>query len=224
MVMSVRMQKVAIVVLSGAVLVMAGLVLYNFVTPRSETETPRTAAERQILDARLAVKQAPGSLKGRLELAAALAAAGNYRAALDQTERALVINPKAAEGARIKGAIYAKMGETGQAVVWLKKAAASRNQMAEFYAGVYAELGKVYEDSGRAGLAIKAYRDALRYLPMTADIYKDLGRLYEQAGRLEDARRAFNSAYSFDTEDLSSLEAVKRLDRQLRQNQKSGGR
>jgi tetratricopeptide (TPR) repeat protein len=204
-----------------AISVMGVLVAVSLFSAPSEEDTPRTALERMLFDAELAVKQAPGSFNARVDLATALATGGSYKAALDQLDQAQKIEPGHPDISKLQGAIYAQMGDRVEAVKALKKAAASEGQLGDYYAEVYADLAQVYEDAKDYKSAIKAYERGLDYSPISTVFYQGLGRAYEKTGDLEEAKKAFELAYQMDTHDEDSLAEVKRLEKALsKQNDK----
>jgi tetratricopeptide (TPR) repeat protein len=210
-----RLQGLIVGLLVVGVAAMGILVATSLFASRSEEQTPRTALERMIFDAELAVRQAPGSLAPRVDLAMALATGGNYGKALEQLDVADKIEPSNPEVLKLRGSIYAKMGDRAQAVKWLKKAAESENMLAEYYAEIYADIADVYEGAKDYKSAIKAYETALRYSPISTTFYLGLGRVYEKSGKLEEAKEAYETSYRMDTQDDEALAAVKRIEKEL---------
>lgn len=220
---SVRIYKFMIAGLVLAIMLAAWLVIGGLFASTPEDATPRTAVERLITDAALAAKRSPDSIKARLNLVRALATAGNYSEALAQARQAEKLDAGDAELAMLRGSIYARLGDTNQAEKWLKKAAKQKEQLGDFYAQVYTDLAKVYEDEGRLDEALRAYDRVLEYTPISATAYQSKARIYELKGKTEEALNAYKTAYEYDTQDKVSLKAIERLSRKLPKARTAGG-
>lgn len=212
---SVRFYRYAIGLLALAILVAAWSVVGSLFSAPRDDATPRTAAERLIMDAAAAAKRAPDSVDARLNLVKALAASGNYGDALVQARFAEKLDSKNVQLAMLRGSIYAKMGNTEEALKWLKKAAAAKDELADFYAQVHTDMAQVYEDAGRLDQALKAYRKVLGYAPISASAYQNIGRIQEKKGSVEAALEAYRTAYRFDSQDRTVAESIERLNQAL---------
>jgi tetratricopeptide (TPR) repeat protein len=213
--------KFGIALLIVAILVATGAVFKSLFSARSETSTPRTAVERLLYDATLAVKYNPNSVEARISLASALAESGNYKAALEQGEFVEKLDPKNADLALLRGTIYSHMGRQNQAIKYLKDAAADKDQLVDFYSQVYTELAASYEDINQLKEAVKANQEALRYFPVSETNYENLGRLYEKLGQASYALDSYQSALTFDAKNETCLQGVERLKEKVAQEKKA---
>ena len=216
--------KIAILTLIIAIFGALGLLVVNLYTPIPETATPRTATERLIFDAMLAVKTAPDSVDARLNLVSAMAGAGNHGEALKQVKVVEKMDPENTRLALLKGAIYRELGDSEEAIKWYKQAVSDEDQLSDFYVQAYTDLAEIYEDLGRYKKAIDANDSAIKYFPVSAPHFQNLGRLYEKMGQTQEALDAYVAASSFDTKDLGTIEAIKRLKAKLAKKKESKGK
>jgi tetratricopeptide (TPR) repeat protein len=183
------------------------LVRAIFFQPR----TPRTAAEKAIFDAELAVRKDPRDAKARADLGVAYAMAGNYNKGVTELNTSLRLNPKLANTYYVLGIVHRLRGDLGDAAKYLERAVAFEEQFSDFYSKTYYELGKVYFSQKKYRKAVTAFEEARSNAPMAGDILFDLGRAYEKIGEKESAIDAYWRGLQYDSQDKSGVAALKRL-------------
>jgi len=99
----------------------------------------------------------PGNEKAMLGKASTYRRMGRYRAALSVVEALLKKNVKNALGWNLKGAILHKLGETGDAMSALKRAAALDRTLPQ----AWNNMGNIYFQRGEYGRALESYNKAM---------------------------------------------------------------
>ncbi len=136
----------------------------------------------------------------RMNLGAALSAAGkNTDATADLTE-AVRLRPQSAAARSELGRLLAKQGKIDDALVQLKTAEA----LSPDDATVHFRLATVLADSGRQSEAAPEFLETVRLDPANADAYYNLGIVRFSRGRFEDAASDFASAVKLNPDDPSA--------------------
>jgi tetratricopeptide (TPR) repeat protein len=197
-----------------AIVIVAGLLVKT--TVFDKRETPRTAAERAIMDAEAEVAKAPRSAEARFDLGNAYAMAGRYSAALRELRMATQLKPKFPKPYFSMGVIYKEEGNLEMAIKYLKKTTTLKGEYAEFYAQTYYELGQAYFAQKKYNAAIDAYEKAVGYAPMASDIRYDLAGTYEKAGLKKEALDEYDIVLQYDPQNKNAKKAYERLDAELK--------
>ena len=197
-----------IAVLLIAILVTTGLLVRAVLF---QARTPRTAAERAIFDAEVAVKKDPRKAEARADLGVAYAMSGNYNKAIRELNVALRLDPKRARTYYVLGLVYRLKGDLPNAVRYLERSVSFEEEYADFYSKSYYELGHVYFEQKKYAKAVKAFEQSKANAPMAGDVLFDLAQAYEKIGRKEDAIDAYWGSLEYDPENKSAIEALRHL-------------
>ncbi|MCL4499915.1 MAG: hypothetical protein M1335_06720, partial [Chloroflexi bacterium] len=134
--------RYVVAVMVVAILVVGGLIVRQiFFTP--ENTTPRTAAERTLMDAEETVKANPRDAKARAELARAYILIGRYNDAIDQAKIGIKLDPKNAQAFYYLGLADKNKGDNAEAMKNFTEAAKIQGTMADFKSDVYYQMGEV---------------------------------------------------------------------------------
>lgn len=146
---------------------------------------------------RQAVKADPQNVDTRLELAEALLANGQERAARNELTHLLKLRPNHAEALSRLAELYLGMGEWHQVENLLRRALhlepdneALQQQMAYFLR----QQGQRLHGEGHLAAARRAFEEGTHYLPDDYSLYIDLGRVDLDSERPEAAREDFERA------------------------------
>lgn len=194
----------AVILLLIMIFVLVGLIVRQvFFTPA----VPRTEVERDLIDAQAAVKRSPSNPLAHYDLGLAYAQLGQDTNAMDSFGQALKLDKKLAEAHYQIGQIYINRKDEAKAIASYKKTieinpkfAFAHYQLAslafekkkyeeaaEYYqktveansilADPYYYLGVCYEKMGKKDLAVKQYKEALKYIPEMTDAKNAVKRL-----------------------------------------------
>jgi tetratricopeptide (TPR) repeat protein len=199
-----------VAVLYLVTIVFAVFIVVSFVNRYGDT-TPRTAAERAIMDATAAIKAEPRNAEARIALAKAYMGTGRTEEARRVLRAAAKLDKSNVQIAHLIGMSYLEAEQYEPAIVELLKAAEMKDGFAEQYAAIHADLGECYVEQGDWAKAVKAYEAAVGYVPEAADLVYKLGEAYEGAGRVDDARSAFEGVLKFVPDHAGAATALKRL-------------
>lgn len=94
---------------------------------------------------------------------------GQYDLGINQSNKAIVLNPNLAEAYNSRAIAYAKKGQDAQAISDYSKAI-SLNSKRAFY---FKNRGLAYRRQGHYDLAIKDYTKAIELIPRNAEIYNN---------------------------------------------------
>ena len=195
--------RLLIVVLAVGIVLLGGALLKFVLSQDSGVpSTPRTAAERAIVDAQTAVKADPSDANSRIKLAAALLEIGDSAGAIDQARVAVRLKPSDPSVYYILGLAELKSGQNGQATTDLTKAVKTTGQQAGFYQDAYVALAQAQQANGDLKSALASMNEAISNGPSNALLYITRGQMYEKGSRWFDA--AFDYALALQyTPDLS---------------------
>jgi tetratricopeptide (TPR) repeat protein len=195
--------RLLIVVLAVGIVLLGGALLrFVLLQDTSVPSTPRTAAERAIVDAQAAVKADPSDANSRIKLAAALLEIGDSAGAMDQARVAVRLKPSDPSVYYILGLAELKAGRNTEAVTHLTKAVKTTGQQAGFYQDAYVALALSQQATGDAKSALSSMNEAVRNGPSNALLYITRAQMYEKSQRWFDA--AFDYALALQyTPDLS---------------------
>ena len=121
-------------------------------------------------------------IASRFQAALAAHRAGRLTEAEAAYRQVLSIEAEQADALHMLGILCQQQGDPAQAEILIQRALALRHD-----AIFLANLGNLYQETGRQQQAEKAYRDALATKPDFAQAWVQLGLLYHQAGRSDDA-------------------------------------
>jgi tetratricopeptide (TPR) repeat protein len=150
-------------------------------------------------------------------LGAAYVEGGLYKKAIRIYEAAQEFPEYLADAEANLGAIYLKLGDDGQALWYLKRAAAKRPADP-----------KVHYDYGLVLMRTKKYDDALAELrraaeldPKDADVQFAIGVAYLRLGKIEDAEKAFKACLEIDPNHADAKHNLQLID-DLRRRAREG--
>jgi tetratricopeptide (TPR) repeat protein len=202
--------KYIVVLLALAVLV-AGVFVALAAREQVGDDTPRTAAERALMDAKQAIEADPRDIDARLKLARVSIGMGMFEAAKSTLEAAAEIEPDNPKITHLLGLTALESGDADTALVHLETAVQVPGAFAQDYAVIWSDIARARLAKQDTPGAIEAYEEALRHMPQAADIVLSLAQLYESTGRTEDAVRAYEGVTKFMPENGEALEALNRL-------------
>ncbi|MHB0977741.1 MAG: tetratricopeptide repeat protein [Candidatus Aquicultorales bacterium] len=172
--------------------------------------TPRTAAERSIIDGEEAVKADPSSVQARLLLASAYAGAGQFANSEKQLNIAIKMEPKNVRAHYMLGVVYKDEGKMDDAINILTKAAKLEGEAGDVYNDIYYELGTAYMAKGDYNKAIDAFIEGEQY-GMPLYMLKEKAVSFEKVGAKEEAKITYLNILARDIENQEALAALKRL-------------
>lgn len=108
---------------------------------------------------------------------------GSLDEAILQAEKAVEINPYAAEPVANLGVLYEKKGLKSKAIDCYKKAISLK----QTYARGYFNLGNLYMEDKLYNEAIFYFKKVMELDPFFTDVYINLGNMYEEQGETEKA-------------------------------------
>lgn len=149
-------------------------------------------AEARALAAR-AVRLSPRSAEAYGVLGDALVELGRYREAFAKFDRMAALKPGLASYTRVS---YARelLGRPAAAIAAMRLAVEAGAGTAEPAAWTLVQLGNLYFDVGRLGLAARSYREALVRFPGYVHAQAGLGRIAAARGRYAEAAALYGKA------------------------------
>lgn len=174
----------------------AAFTLYA-IQQRQGDQTPRTAAERALLDAKRAIEKDPRDVAARMQLARVYIGMGRTEEAKGVLLAAAQLENKNIQVAHLLGLAYLEAGEYEPAVRQLRAAAGMKDGFAEQYAAIHADIGRCYSLQEQWKQAAASYREAVGYAPEAADLVFELGTAYERLGKKKDAVKAYEGVLKF---------------------------
>lgn len=195
--------RLLIVVMAVGIVLLGGALLKYVLSQDSGVPgTPRTAAERAIVDAQTAVKADPSDANSRIKLAAALLEIGDTSGAVDQARVAVRLKPSDPSVYYILGLAELKGNQNSAAVSDLTKAVNTVGQQAGFYQDAYVALAQAQQGTGDNKSALTSMNKAIQNGPSNALLYVTRGQMYEKGQRWFDAAFDYSLALQY-TPDLS---------------------
>jgi tetratricopeptide (TPR) repeat protein len=140
---------------------------------------------------RKAVEAQPESVPARINLAAALAEAGDRRGAREQLQEVLRLAPGNGTAHFNLGTLMALEGETAGAVVHLQEAV----RIDPKDAPARIKLAEALEKDGRTGEALSQYQAAVGLAPQEENGWLGLAGLLVDRGRLKESKDVLEAAY-----------------------------
>jgi tetratricopeptide (TPR) repeat protein len=172
--------------------------------PLAYTGLAALAASRHRFDeagslARRALRENPWNAAAYGILGDALVETGRYHEAFAAFERMVSRKPNAAAYARIS---YARelLGRTRAAIAAMRLAVRAAEPTPEPTAWALTQLANLYRESGRLGVAVRTYDEALARVPGYAPALGALATVRQWQGRLNGAARLYRAA--LDTQPL----------------------
>lgn len=129
---------------------------------------------------------------------------GNYELAIDNSEKALEIEPQHLESLRCIGASYIKKGDVDKSIMFCKKAL----EINPDYLIAYSNLAEAYMAKGYNDKAIKALNNFLPSDPDNTIALSSLGILYGKIGDYENAINSLKKAITDGQNDASIYGAL----------------
>lgn len=173
--------------------------------------TPRTAAERTLLDAQRAIEEDPRDVDARLRLARVYVGMGQLDSAMRTLDAAEQLEPENLAVVHMLGLTYLESGDPLTAIDYLERAAEMGGGFAEDYVGVWSDIARARSLQNDDVGAAAAYEKALVYAPQAADVIFDLAQTYERLGRTGEAVRAYEGVLQYLPEHPGAIEALDRL-------------
>lgn len=202
--------------------VIIGILLFRAVSSTKEVQTPRTAEERMIYDATLAVKANPKSAKAHTRLAQAYYTGKLYKKALAEAETAISLDKELPEAYYWAGVSAKALKDYKLANNYLIKATKIEGDFAPLYREAWYELGTMYLDLKRYKDAVTALEEALGFGPEYTYVGKALAEAYEKAGMKEKALEELKALAEYNPTDASIMEDIDRLNKEL--SKEEGGK
>ncbi len=172
---------------------------------------PRTAAERDIMDAEAAVNADPLSEKARVALSLAYAKVGRYNEAIEQADVAIRLDKASARAFYARGVAKSRTGDFRGAVDDLKRAIDLKTGNNELNQQAFFELGEVYMRQRNYKEAIKAYSGAVGNGPEATYATMALANAYEKAGDIKRAVEQYKIVLDYDPTNEDAERALIRL-------------
>jgi tetratricopeptide (TPR) repeat protein len=203
--------RIAIILLIIGIVIFVGLLVRTVIMSGQEA-APRTAMERELLDARTAVETDPKSGTARLELGRVYAELGKYKEAVTELEEAKKLDPRNREIPYTLGMVYKSQGNTNAAIRELNSAIKLHNaQNATKFSEAYFELGLIYYEKENYKKALPAFEKAEEGSPQAADMLLYLGLTYEKLGKKKEAVAVLDYVTQLLPDSKEAQEALTRL-------------
>ena len=200
-----------LVAIAGLAVVAFGVFVLVSAMQRPDDSTPRTAAERTLIDAQNAIAEDPRDVEARVALARVYIGMGQIESALRTLDAAEKIEPDNLAVTHMLGLTYLESGDAVAAISYLQRAADIEGGFADDYVGVWADMGRARELQGDLEGAAEAYQQALVYTPQAGDIIFELAQVYERLGLTDEAARAYEGVLTYLPEHQGAREALGRL-------------
>lgn len=200
-----------IAILFALLAIVASVVLVIKASFLDEPEVPRTAVERDIMDAEAAVKADPLSEKARVALSLAYSKVGRYNEAIEQADVAIRLDKSSVQAYYARGAARARVGDVQRAIDDLEHATKLKSGNNEVYQQAFFELGELYMRQGNYKEAIKAYTGAVGYGPEATYATMALANAYEKAGDIKNAVEQYKIVLDYDPANDEARRALVRL-------------
>jgi len=149
---------------------------------------------------REALRRAPRHPFAQLNLANALARAGDFAQAVPAFEAVLELDSKNVGALTGLGLIAQNLGQLDAAEVLFSQAVQSNPQNAV----AWSNLGAVWSDAGRTGEAEEAYRHAIEVDPNAADAWLNLGHLHLGQSHADEATPCYRRSQELQPGDPRS--------------------
>jgi len=184
----------------------------------------------------------PAELQALYSSGVDAAEAGQWTDAVVSFEQVLEQAPQHFWSAHNLGAAYAQLGNEGQAIMWLQRAAALNDQVPSLhynlgmlfletdnatqaadalkrckvldsdYPGIDAVLGEALLQADDTVGALEALRQAIDKRQADGKTYLALGQVLEKMERLEDAARAYRAAKEIDPSLVEAIQLLKSVE------------
>lgn len=172
---------------------------------------PRTAVEREIMDAEASVKSSPTSVKARIMLSLAYSRAGRYNDAIEEASTAVKLDGSNATAYYALGVARGRQGDTKEAISAFSKSVKLETGTADVNQQAYYELGEIYMRERKYKEAVEAYRGALANGPEATYVVIALARAYEKVGNRQEAITEYRSILDYDPTNQEAKDALTRL-------------
>ncbi len=136
-----------------------------------------------------ALRKSPGKARTHSNLGFAYFDAGRYDRALEETEKAIQIDPQMAMAYYVRHLALDKIGDVAQAIEMAKKSLEinPKLHMAKF------SLGKIYLAKGEPEVAVEYFNRFLKVYPYAPEVHHLVGVAYASQKRFENAVSEFES-------------------------------
>lgn len=202
--------QLLVVLLAIAVVIAAGFIVLSALEGPDDG-TPRTATERALVDARLAIEENPRDVEARLQLARVYIGMGQTQTAIRTLEAAQELAPDDLRVVHLLGLAHLEGGDAAAAMPFLEQAAEIEGGFAQDYAAIWSDIGRARRLQDDLEGALAAYERALVYVPQAADIVFELATVYERLGRTEEAITAYEGVLRFVPDHEGARAALSRL-------------
>lgn len=172
---------------------------------------PRTAVEREIMDAEAAAKSSPTSVKARITLSLAYSRAGRYNDAIEEASVAIKLDGSNATAYYALGVARSRQGDTEEAINAFNKCVKLQTGMADVNQQAYYELGEIYMKERKYKEAVEAYKGALSNGPEATYVVIALARAYEKVGNRQEAITEYRAILDYDPTNQEAKDALTRL-------------
>lgn len=199
-----RVLAILIVFVSIAIVTLGGLIVRSvFITP----EAPRSAIERDLEQAKAAVRTKPRDAQAHSDLGNVYFRMGNYDAAEVEFKRAISLNKMYLVAQFNLAMVYKTRGKTDLAITEL-------NKLLKKYPADDAalfRLGELHMEKKQYTQAISAFRRAIKFNPIVADAHYSLAVAYEKTGKRAAAIKEYKQVVRYIPDHKAARDALKRL-------------
>lgn len=172
---------------------------------------PRTAVEREIMDAEASVKSSPTSVKARITLSLSYSRAGRYNDAVEEASIAVKLDGNNATAYYALGVARARQGDAKEAINAFDKCLKLKTGMAEVNQQAYYELGEIYMQQKKYKEAVEAYKGSLANGPEATYVVIALAQAYEKVGNRQEAITEYRAILDYDPANQEAKDALTRL-------------
>ncbi|MBU2601886.1 MAG: tetratricopeptide repeat protein [Actinobacteria bacterium] len=183
-----------------------GLMLWTVLG--SQTEAPRSAAERDVALAEAAVEADPNNPAARVDAARINLLAGDYDRAIEYADSAIKLSPELASAELVKGYAYAAKGDEAAARELYEKVAKGETNTA---AEALLALAIMDKKAGSLESAIESLEKAIEIDSMDALKRVELGKIQVAAAKPAEALASYASALRLVPDLEEGLEALREM-------------
>lgn len=196
-------------------------------------KTPKTAIERQYLDALEVVKKDPQNAKARLKLAMIYVRLGRNNEAMSEIKIAIKLDKNDPEIYYGYGIVAKSLGDYDKAIEAFIRSTKLEGTVADVYREAYYEIGGIYYKQKKYKKAVEYFEKSVKSGPEATYTLIYLAKAYEKAGMKEKAIQEYKEILLYQPDYKPAKEALKRLsddkskkstEKSTEKNKKPGGK
>lgn len=204
--------KLLVIAIIASALYLIGDFAYNRYWPK-ETEQTRSLIQKYEKE----LKNDPGSIALRTQLAQIYLSVGRYEQAAEHFKQVLKLNKEFGPARVGLGLAYMKNGEDSKALNEFSKEMAiaskgSRAKIDRFLEQSYYFSGMIYLKQESYKQAISNFKKALSISPAASDTYFHLGEAHEAINQIKEARQSYKKALELEPDYEEAKEALNNID------------